>query len=81
MSEEDILKQALQFCKVVQAGKKHLWLNNFRHVKLKIIQNIYHSIPQADSGWEGRLGKKQAVPFPSSHLQAENECAGFCELI
>lgn len=42
---------------------------------------LYHRIPQADSGWEGRLRKKQAVPLPLSYLQAENECAGVCELI
>ena len=42
---------------------------------------LYHRIPQADSGWEGRLRKEQAVPLPHSYLQAENEYAGFCELI
>ena len=42
---------------------------------------LYHRIPQADSGWEGRLRKKQAVTLPPSYLQAENECAGVCELI
>ena len=42
---------------------------------------LYHRISQADSGWEGRLRKKRAVPLLPFYLQAENEYAGFCELI
>lgn len=39
--EYGISKQVPKFHKIVQEKKeKHLWLNNFRNVQLKIIQNV-----------------------------------------
>lgn len=56
-------------------GNKHLWSNNFRHVKLKIIHNVSLSqiLRQIQVG-EGRLRKKQVVPLPSPISKRMSVC-------
>lgn len=64
-------------------GNKHLWSNNFRHVKLKIIHNVSFITGFLRQIQVGRGGlERSSKLFPSSPpISKQRMSAGVCELI